>query len=87
MTRELPRRKVDPREFPSISQQARNLMKTAGQVAKNPRLADEKMFNERMNICKACDLYNAQQNRCTKCGCHLKGKARFKAASCPIGKW
>ena len=73
--------------YPSLGTQARNLGKTAKQIVKNPKLADDDLFNKRMEICKACPAYDAKQNRCMKCGCYLKGKARFEAAVCPLRKW
>ena len=75
------------KEYPSLAQQAKNLAKTAADVARDPRWVDDEEFERRMTLCRACPLYDKEQNRCRKCGCKLKGKARFKAGSCPIQKW
>ena len=75
------------KEYPSLAQQAKNLAKTAADVARDPRWVDDVEYERRMKICYACPLYDKKQNRCRKCGCQLRGKARFKAGKCPIAKW
>ena len=75
------------KEYPSIAQQAKNMAQSAKDVAKDPRWVDNEEYERRMTICRACPLYDKVQNRCRKCGCMLKGKARFKAGKCPIQKW
>lgn len=75
------------KQYPSMGQQARNLLNTAKNVARDPTLVTNAQFDERMGICKACPFYDAEQNRCTKCGCLLKGKARFRASDCPDNRW
>ena len=75
------------KEYPSIAQQAKNMAQSAKDVAKDPRWVDNEEFERRMTLCRACPLYDKEQNRCRKCGCMLKGKARFKAGKCPIQKW
>jgi hypothetical protein len=42
---------------------------------------------ERMDLCRACEMYDAQQNRCNACGCFLNAKALFRSAECDLGKW
>mgnify|MGYP000114120605 CR=1 FL=1 len=75
------------KEYPSIAQQAKNMAQSAKDVAKDPRWVDNEEYERRMTLCRACPLYDKEQNRCRKCGCMLKGKARFKAGKCPIQKW
>ncbi len=42
----------------------------------------------RLTICSTCPFATKPKNPiCTKCGCHLAIKSRFKMAACPIGKW
>ena len=78
----------DPtKNYPSLGEQAKNLAETAAAVARDPRWVDDAEYERRMKICRACNLFDAQQVRCRKCGCKLRGKARFKAGSCPIQKW
>lgn len=74
-------------QYPSIAQQAKNLVQTAAAVAKDPRWVDDAEYDRRMSICRECPLFDHKQVRCKKCGCKLKGKAKFKAGTCPIKKW
>ena len=74
-------------QYPSLGRQARNLAQTAGQIARNPKVASDSLYEERMKVCRACAFFDQEQVRCRKCGCKLKGKARFEAAHCPIQKW
>lgn len=73
--------------YPSLGKQVKNLGQSARDVIRNPALASNELFLDRMLICKACDYYDDKQNRCRKCGCMLKGKARFQASKCPLQKW
>lgn len=41
----------------------------------------------RMKICRECEFYKKQFYSCTKCGCFMPIKTRFKIFSCPVGKW
>lgn len=41
----------------------------------------------RMAICKKCQFYIPEKNRCQKCGCFLTLKLKLKAVSCPIRLW
>lgn len=42
---------------------------------------------ERMAICRECPFYNAERNKCKKCGCHMAVKALYINSRCPIDKW
>ena len=82
------RKRLKPRKaYPSLGQQARNLAQTAGQIVRNPNLASDELFESRMTLCYSCEYFDTVQVRCRKCGCKLKGKARFEAAHCPLMKW
>jgi hypothetical protein len=48
---------------------------------------DDKIFNQRIEICKSCEFYNSASNRCNRCGCFLDIKAAWNSEKCPIGKW
>lgn len=43
----------------------------------------------RLEICAACPHRTSSMvgDRCLKCGCIIKLKARIPMAHCPIGKW
>jgi hypothetical protein len=48
---------------------------------------DEETFKNRMDICKKCEYYNAESDKCNNCGCFLKIKASWNSEKCPIDKW
>lgn len=52
-------------------------------------LVSEKIKEERLDICKACDKGENQPIGfiCSECGCFLHLKTRWKNTKCPIGKW
>ena len=85
--KEMEKVRAEDVKYPSLAQQARKLGNFAKDVARDPRWVDDTEYERRMKICRACNLYDHEQNRCKKCGCKLKGKARFKAGKCPIQKW
>lgn len=43
--------------------------------------------SRRLNICEGCDFFATADRRCSKCGCWMDGKAGFRSAVCPEGKW
>ena len=54
---------------------------------KNLGRVNENVYNERMEICKACPNYISLTHQCTKCGCIMDAKTKLPNAVCPIGKW
>ena len=45
------------------------------------------LSEERMEVCRGCNRFDAVLVRCRKCGCFLAAKTRFPGARCPVGKW
>lgn len=81
-------------EFPSISEQGKNLAKFTFEVVKNtlnvspsPVFATEEKQKERLDICQKCDYFSYRQSRCRQCGCFMKQKVKFESSECPIQKW
>jgi hypothetical protein len=76
-------------DYPSLAQQAKNLVNFASQVATNkgPMFVSDEVKEQRLNICKECEHYDASQIRCKSCGCFLLTKASFSLDSCPLQKW
>lgn len=46
----------------------------------------DKIKEERLNICKACEFFTLLQ-QCKKCGCFMPAKTLLARAKCPIDKW
>ena len=63
------------------------VMKEVSAIASGqPSVTDDEIV-ERMNSCRACEMYDAEKNRCNACGCFLNAKALFRSAECDLGKW
>ena len=74
-------------QYPSLIQQAKNLAQFTSDVVNDPNKVDDAVYEQRLDVCKSCNFYDVEQNRCMQCGCWLKYKARFKEGHCPIEKW
>jgi hypothetical protein len=62
-------------------------MKEVAAIAKGQSSVTPEEIMERMETCRGCEMYDAQQNRCNACGCFLNAKALFRSAECDLGKW
>jgi uncharacterized paraquat-inducible protein A len=51
-----------------------------------PNVAPED-YALRLDICSGCEYFKKSSARCTKCGCLLEHKAKWKTADCPEDKW
>jgi len=56
-------------------------------LADGMKKVDDVTFTKRIEICKSCDQYDANQNRCNNCGCFLNIKASWNSEKCPLNKW
>lgn len=79
-------------EYPSLSEQAKNLTQFASNVAKDvinsgSLFVSKEVQQERLSICHECEYYDPSQERCKHCGCFLEHKTKFSSGSCPINKW
>ena len=72
-------------KLPSRRTMAQNLGKTIKDIAVDPRWATAEEKKIRLDICKSCEYISGV--RCSKCGCFLQAKTKFKASRCPINKW
>lgn len=80
-----------PKELPSLTTMVKNFVGTAadvvvGAVQGEGVTVSEEVYQERMNICMGCEFFR-EDKRCTKCGCFMEAKTRFKKTFCPIHKW
>lgn len=48
---------------------------------------DNKVFLERLEICKSCPEFIKSTTQCKKCGCIMSAKTKLPNAECPLGKW
>ena len=56
-------------------------------IASGMPLVQPEKYEERIKICRQCELYDRYQRRCRQCGCFMLFKARMATASCPEKKW
>lgn len=49
--------------------------------------ASNRVYNERMGICKACKHFRKSVSQCKKCGCFMRIKGAIAFTRCPLGKW
>lgn len=47
--------------------------------------APESLYEERLSICRGCDML--MQGMCRKCGCYVELRAAVKKNVCPQGSW
>jgi hypothetical protein len=77
--------------FPSIVEQTSNFLTAAKSEIKSIFNGDQEISKKekttRLEICKSCDFFDKESERCKKCGCYLKWKTGWRSQSCPIGKW
>jgi hypothetical protein len=73
---------------PSMFQMAKNLAGSMKDAAKDGFTTNDVDETERrMEICRGCEFYIPDQNRCSKCGCKMAFKSKLRSAHCPVGKW
>lgn len=64
-----------------------SLRDTAKRLLENPKLAPRKVTADRMEICRACDHFDALTTQCSQCLCIMYLKTTFANVRCPIDKW
>ena len=66
---------------------AASIKDTAKRLLDDPSVAPRAVANERIEICKNCDRFNAQAQTCELCGCFMPIKTTMANMKCPIDKW
>lgn len=79
-------------QMPSLGRMAANVaqsvVRNAASVAQGNALKlDPSEANRRLSICRGCEFFSSEAQRCQKCGCYLSVKTYLKAEKCPVGKW
>ena len=80
------------KQYPSLPEQGKNLAKFSFDLIKNALqtgalIVSAEVQAQRLEICKVCEHYDAEQTRCKHCGCYLPAKVSFALDSCPVKKW
>ena len=52
-----------------------------------PLRAPEEVAAERLSICRGCETFNPERQRCNRCSCGGNGKYDRASGKCPLGKW
>ena len=74
--------------MPSLFQSSKNfLISTAKHIANNATSTSKKNQKLRLSICRSCDFFQKDSQRCLKCGCYVNIKTSWASESCPEGKW
>jgi hypothetical protein len=47
----------------------------------------EIVSSQRQDICNDCEYRIKTTNQCSKCGCFLSAKTKFRQEECPLQKW
>lgn len=47
--------------------------------------AEETLYEDRLNVCKECDML--LEAMCRSCGCYVELRAALTKNKCPKGKW
>lgn len=55
-------------------------------LGRTVKVSDDEQ-SRRLEICAACEWFNAKQERCSRCGCYTAAKSWLKTEKCPVGKW
>ena len=82
----------DPKNYPKFTQMAVSFASSLVEWTKKGfKVVNEQQFNERLDICKGCDLFDSKAinglGRCTACGCATQAKLRIATEKCPKDKW
>jgi hypothetical protein len=76
------------KKMPSLGKQAVNFITaTVDHVADGMKNVSPEEQERRMSICRDCPFFVEGSERCSKCGCFLSKKTKWKSSSCPINKW
>ena len=78
---------VPEQKMPGLFKQGKNFIGSAAKhIAGGAKESSSELFKARMDACNSCE-FKTEGERCLKCGCFVKLKAKWESADCPIGKW
>ena len=75
-------------KYPSLATMAKSLVSAAGRAAKDAALlktitVPEEVKAVRLEACANCEKWNADDRRCTECGCKTDLKLSLATEQCP----
>jgi hypothetical protein len=79
-----------PKVLPTLTQQAKNLTRSISRYIKSGGgVVSQEVKQKRLAICRGCEFYEPEEQRCLECGCYLQIKASLPSETCPleIPKW
>ena len=50
-------------------------------------IVSERLYLQRLSICKGCDQYYKPTMQCRACKCFMFMKAKVNTGNCPLSKW
>ena len=71
----------------NLSQYTWELMKYVTENPGKTLMVSDSVFDQRIEICKECEAFDARKFQCNECGCPLQQKARMILDACPLDKW
>jgi hypothetical protein len=79
-------------QYPPAIKQLKNVLSSAkdvvvGAFENKSVFASDNTQKNRTEICKQCEFYVAEDDRCKICGCYISNKVKFSETFCPIMKW
>jgi hypothetical protein len=80
------------KNLPPITEQAKNLAgaigRTANALIEGKQIKRSNQEQDKvLGICRECEFYIKEKQRCSKCGCYLAMKIKLEQEVCPVGKW
>jgi hypothetical protein len=79
---------IEPAEYPPFWSQIGSVVTAAaGFMFDGFRWVDDEEADRRAAICHACEWFDSDRERCTRCGCFTNLKTYIRSSSCPIAKW
>jgi hypothetical protein len=90
--RELSGQSIQKQTLPPFKQMVQNVGQSVVRnvqsvVDGNALNVSDNEKDRRLSICRSCEFFIKEQERCSKCGCYMAIKTYLKAESCPVGKW
>lgn len=74
--------------LPGFFETAKNFTKSAAEhIADGMKNTEKTLQEKRMDVCRRCEFFIKETERCSKCGCYLQLKTKWNSAKCPIKKW